>query len=117
VSFVAEGLDKVQDIGVELGRRRLLADDPGVDLAIRLLHQGFEGVELLGGQVGAMGVRERPQNEVRFPKSAMPGPELQPPEAGVVIDGHVTGDIERSSPRQRRNSPARPSLPWQPAAH
>jgi hypothetical protein len=43
-----------------------------------------------------MVVRERPQNEVRFPKSAMPGPELQPPEAGVVIDGHVTGDIERS---------------------
>jgi hypothetical protein len=52
-----------------------------------------------------MGVRERPQNEVRFPKSAMPGPELQPPEAGVVIDAHVTGDIERpAAGRQRWNS-------------
>jgi hypothetical protein len=91
VGLEAERTDHRQHIGLELRGRVFLPDDPSVDLAIGLLEQGFEGVELLWGQVLAMVVRERPQNEVRFPKAAMPGAEPKPPKAGVVIYGHVPG--------------------------
>src|SRR5580704_2134531 len=65
-------------------RRRGLADDPAVDVVVGQIEQLFEHQRLVVGQrLGAV-VRERAQNQVRFPKSTPPGAEPQPLQPRLI---------------------------------
>ena len=91
----AELLEHPHDIAVEFRRCRRLLDDPGVEIGVRLIEQAFERLNLLGVQIIGMGVRERPQDEVRFPEAPVPGPVLQPSKPCVVDTHRRPADIER----------------------
>ncbi len=81
------------------------ADDPGVEILIGLFEQVLEPVELGDRERRDMGVRERPQDEVRFPEAPAPGAELQLLQPSFVFfDRHGRlADIEGAR-RQRQSA-------------
>lgn len=95
VSLVAEGLEFVHQRAVELRRRGDAAQDPPVEILVRLLQQGLEPVQLVRGERGDAFVRKRPQDEVRFPEAAPPGAQLQFLQSRIVNRHREGPDIER----------------------
>ena len=59
--------------------------------------QHLEEIHFIRRQILDMAVRERPQNEVRFPEPPVPGTELQFSQAGIV-DRHWTGRYRAARP-------------------
>jgi hypothetical protein len=64
------------------GHRRP-ADDPGQKLVVRNLHQRLEIGEIVIPEARYLGIRERPEKQVDFPHSAMPGTKKRAPSSRV----------------------------------
>src|SRR5690242_14097109 len=84
VGFVPERLQTVHQLAGKRRRRFGAAEDPAPKVLIGLIQEGLEPVELGRREAGDMLVRERPQNEVRFPEAAAPGAQLQLLQPSIV---------------------------------
>lgn len=73
-----EGLDLVhQRAGMDI-RHRLVADDPGIDVVIILVQQGFERVELSIRQAWPDLFGKWTKHKIGFAEPATPCPESDP---------------------------------------
>ncbi len=58
-------------------RNRLLADEPSVNFPVGCRQQSLELVQACFIEFSDVSFRERPHEQVHFPESSSPGPELQ----------------------------------------
>src|SRR4051812_36104157 len=96
VSFIPERPELAHQFTVVRRRRVGPLEDPAIDVVVVFLEQRLEQVELGLAEARNMAIRERPQNEVRFPEAAPPGAHLQLLSSGVVARHSGTRHIGRA---------------------
>jgi hypothetical protein len=80
---VAESKEKAGHVVVMLGRWDGAAGDPVEEISVCAFEQCLVAVELALVKLGEMGIGKAAENEVTFPRPAMPGTEREPLAADV----------------------------------
>mgnify|MGYP001328399589 FL=1 len=78
--------EKLQHIAVERTRRRSPAGHPVINFGVAVFQQSGVAVKLRGGHAGQMRIRKAPQDQIHFPRAAMPAAEAQALAALLDLD-------------------------------
>src|ERR1700739_3626438 len=94
--------DPAQEVVIECCGRRGPAEDPGIDVMVRLFEQALEPREVLIAQGLQTCVGKAAQNQVGFTKAPAPGAEADPVQTLRVHEGMRRYRARRKTPPEPR---------------